>query len=638
MKIRFLIPVLLCSFPLGLKAQNNSFNDTIRINEIVVKAKVNENVNSAYRKLTVDSAALSQKRLFSLSDIINESVPLFIKSYGPGTLASVSLRGTGAVHTQVSWNGISLNSPMLGQSDLSLVPAVFIDDITVDFGSSSMFKTTGAFGGLININTKPDWKNGFRSSFDGGTGSFGLWSGSLKAEMGNTGFQSVTRASFRMAENNFKYLNNVSYSNPVYERRNNAGYAQESFMQELFFKGTNSTSSASVWAQSSLRNIPSNILVTDENSGGYQRDEHVRALFSHSKYKNRTTIDLNSGIFYEKLSYINNQASINSVNHSSTFVGKGEWETNLPGYIKLKFIASEELNLVNSVNYNNRKIRNIITTTGIFRKKIFNTAAITLLLKENITDKYVLSPDYTAGIDFNEAKNSRFWIKSNISKNSRIPTMNDIYWNPGGNPNIRNEYCFSEELILGTHPRLTREIDMTFELSAYSGKIRDMIQWLPGESGIWTPENIQSVNIRGIETDYNLKISSDVLNCSVSGYYTLNYSVYHSGPEDIQGKQLIYIPKHQAGGLLRTSYSVFFASFGYNYTGKRFITTNNEKYLNGYFKCNSELGINLFQKGKNRLLLKIMIENLFNENYEVMAYYPMPGRWFLFSLNYQYGR
>ena len=90
-----------------------------------------------------------------------------------GGTATPSFRGTGASHTQIAWNGININHPMLGQSDLSLIPAGLIDDIQIFYGGASMALNSGGIGGIINLETKPVWKKETSISLNPGIGSFG---------------------------------------------------------------------------------------------------------------------------------------------------------------------------------------------------------------------------------------------------------------------------------------------------------------------------------------------------------------------------------------------------------------------------------------------------------------------------------
>ena len=86
---------------------------------------------TAYRKLSdtgvqqtkLDTAVLHQNIALSMSEILTQHSTLFIKSYGRATEATAEFRGTSPSHTQVLWNGMKINSPMLGTVDFSTIPA-----------------------------------------------------------------------------------------------------------------------------------------------------------------------------------------------------------------------------------------------------------------------------------------------------------------------------------------------------------------------------------------------------------------------------------------------------------------------------------------------------------------------------------
>ena len=108
---------------------------------------------------------------------------------------------------------------MLGQSDLSLIPAGFIDDIQILYGSASLAVNSGGMGGTINLETRPVWLHETSVDLNAGAGSFGRFSGLAKIRTGNSRFQSSTRIMIQSSENNFRYLNNEAPSGPAWERR-----------------------------------------------------------------------------------------------------------------------------------------------------------------------------------------------------------------------------------------------------------------------------------------------------------------------------------------------------------------------------------------------------------------------------------
>ena len=131
------------------EGQMSYLSDTITIKEIIVNAGLLSEISDAYTQFNIDTNVLTEKRHGSISDIMAGRGYLYIKSYGPGGIATPAFRGTGASHTQLSWNGLNINSPMLGQADLSLIPGGFIDDINIYSGLASLAISGGGLGGTI---------------------------------------------------------------------------------------------------------------------------------------------------------------------------------------------------------------------------------------------------------------------------------------------------------------------------------------------------------------------------------------------------------------------------------------------------------------------------------------------------------
>ena len=92
-------------------------------------------------KSTFDSIALKENISLSMADILTFNAPVFVKSYGRATLSTIAFRGTSASHTQVTWNDMKINSPMLGMTDFSTIPAYFIDDAALLHGISFKFSS-----------------------------------------------------------------------------------------------------------------------------------------------------------------------------------------------------------------------------------------------------------------------------------------------------------------------------------------------------------------------------------------------------------------------------------------------------------------------------------------------------------------
>ena len=105
------------------------------------------------QKTKFDSLALKENIALSMADILTFNSSVFVKSYGRATLSTVAFRGTSPSHTQVTWNGMRINNPMLGMTDFSTIPSYFIDQASLLHGTSSVNETGGGLGGLVKLGT-----------------------------------------------------------------------------------------------------------------------------------------------------------------------------------------------------------------------------------------------------------------------------------------------------------------------------------------------------------------------------------------------------------------------------------------------------------------------------------------------------
>lgn len=91
-------------------------------------------------------------------------------NYG-GAAQTVQLRGMRADETQVLVNGLSYNSPSLGEADVSTIPMNMIDRVEVVKGSGSLLYGSGAMAGTVNILSKRPEHEGAVLELSAGYGS-----------------------------------------------------------------------------------------------------------------------------------------------------------------------------------------------------------------------------------------------------------------------------------------------------------------------------------------------------------------------------------------------------------------------------------------------------------------------------------
>lgn len=609
--------------------------DTIKIKEVVISRNIPDPDNSGYKKTRIDSSTLVNYSNRNLSDMLSENTDIYIKSYGMGGAATVAFRGTTASHTLIDWNGININSPMLGQSDLSLFPVGLIDDVNIFFGGASMLLNNGGIGGTINLETAPVWKKETVISINSGIGSFGSYSGLLKVKTGNYKFQTVTKVFLQGSENDFRYLNTQSARNQITETRSNNQVSQQGFMQEFYYKNSDDRLSARLWYQSADRNLSHPIGIPDQ--GEKQFDQSLRTMLNWDRIVGKSTLSFTSAWVMDRLNYFNRVDTIDSRNLSKMLTLKAGFENPIGDFTKLKVVLDEESNVINSVNYAHKTVRNTASATAIIEwtKTRLGT---TLLVREILDRKTLLIPDFSAGLQLRLFDAKEYYIKANLSRNSKIPTMNDLFYGSGGNPDLKNEYSLIYEISYEMNQKISDPLCLKYNLTLFRYAIDDMIQWQSGEHIYWTAENIKKVKSSGVESSVSVDYKNNNFISTMKAGYILTLAKYGESKfinDNSTGKQLIYVPENQANASLRMGYKNFYTTWVACFTGKRYTASDNSAALSGYLINNFMAGMKLALKSSS-VNINFNIDNLFNINYQSIANYPLPGRSYNLKILFQF--
>lgn len=629
--------------PLPLLGQMSLMDDTIKIHEVVISRKTLNEVTVGYKQTKVDSSVLAEYSNSNLSELLTGKSMIFIKSYGMGGLASPSFRGTGASQTVINWNGININSPTLGQADLSLIPVGLIDDIHIYYGGASMLLNNGGIGGAINLETSPVWKKETFISLNAGSGSFGEHSGLVNVRTGNTQFQSVTKAYLMSAENNFRYLDNETSKSAVWKTRTDSQISKQGFIQELYYKNTDNVVSARLWYQASEKHIPPPINSTDYHEKEF--DESLRLMCNDILSLEKSKYSFTGAFLMDRLNYTSHQGkdTTDSRSLSQTFVLKGERESHPWTYTNLKLSFNNEFTIVRSNNFGKILNRNSSTLTASFERECINRFGITILVSEILVNHKILIPDFSTGLQYRLKEDKEYFLKASISRNSGIPTMNDLYYPGAGNPDLKNEYSFSYELTWEMNHKISSSLNIKSDLSVYHNSIKDLIVWNPtATSQFWTPSNINRVNSKGLETSFSANYSVNKFNARISAAYSMTRSVTtvsNSPNDNSAGKQLRYVPVNQANSSVRLGYGIIYLSLETSFTGLRYTSkdaSNDFLYQLPYNIINNAItGIKLPLHNAS-MDLSLNINNLFDFNYQSIAHYPMPGRSYFMKMLVQF--
>jgi iron complex outermembrane receptor protein len=272
--------------------------------------------------------------------------------------------------------------------------------------------------------------------------------------------------------------------------------------------------------------------------------------------------------------------------------------------------------------------------SGMFavRKSFKDRVNLNLMLRQEWVDGRRVPFIPYFGVDIRLLKEVDLLLKGNIARNYHLPTLNDLYWQPGGNSALLPEMGFTMEGGLEYQQELGGQLIKT-ELALYRSDIENWILWIPSYRGFWEPRNIRRVLSKGVEYNISLQGYVSGFNYKVSATYGYSSAVNKGDPlldgDDSYDKQLVYIPLHSGNMMAHLGWGSLYLTYQHNAYSERYTTSSNDvtrrDRLYPYFMNDISAG-NLFHLKKVDLSLEMKVYNLFNESYHTILYRPMPGR------------
>jgi outer membrane cobalamin receptor len=655
-------------------------DSVFRIKEVaVVSQRIFVKEQAGMKQSRVDTVVLRDKANLSLSQLLSENTPVFIKEHGRGALATASFRGTAASHTQVNWNGININDPMAGMVDFSLIPVYVIDDLNLKHGAASLADRSGGLGGSINIGNRVDWQNRFGIKYMQGIGSYSTFDEFLSFGFGGPRFQSSTRLYHNYSANDFTFINrgiaNVDpetggITHPL-DTNDNAAYTRYGILQEFYFRpNMKNRLSLKWWGQAADRSIPraTSYEGPDNSNLNRQQDVDHKVVADWKHYAATGRLMLRSGYSGKQLDYsLQNQVpgaglvpAIYSESLQHSFLNTLSYSHDFSSV----FSAEGRVD----ADYHDVVSRDTVSGSGYDRSQSEFSAFLSLRrsFAERVNVNIMLRQDWTdweraplvpyLGFDFRVLKGEDLILKGNIARNYSVPSLNSLYWQPGGNPDLQPEEGLSYELGVeyqavlgggggrgggrGGGGGFARGGHLlTTELTAYRSDISNWIIWIPSFKGYWEPQNIRRVLARGLEFTVQLQGSLGPVSYKTAGTYAYARSTNYGDPlvwsDESYGKQLPYIPVHSGNVMVNFSWRGFFLTWQHNSYSERYTTSSNDltrrDWLYPYF-MNDLIAGKDFRWNKVSFTAEFKVYNLFDETYHSVLYRPMPGRNYLLML------
>lgn len=579
---------------------------------------------------SIDSIHIENFKGSSLGALLQNDQGVYLREYGPGMLSSISLRGTAASHTALLWNGLPVNYPSLGVADYSVVPVFFIDKAEVLYGGNSAFAGSGAIGGAISLEDRLT-KGEKNLTISQQAGSFGTWFTGIKAQLSTQKVGGSAAVFYKTSENDFPFVNRAKASGPV-ERQEHGAFEATGVKANFFAEPwKNGEFLLNSWLTAFDREIipPYTVPVSNDT----QKDVSLRlSLEYRHRMSNRWKTDSRIGRIHDRIQF----------NGLSSATSQYLWSGNIEGSV-LPWLQLRAGSLINHI------VADVTEYGGIIAE---NRADLYVFLNFYPLKKWELSLNsrygwvqgfavpYTPSLGssftiFDKSRQELKW-RAQLSRSYRVPTLNDRYWNPGGNPDLLSEDAWNVESGFDWSS-VEEGISWEASATAYAHWVNNWILWLPGGS-IWSPENVRNVYSRGAEFTINNKRKLGFLNLFARLNYALTFAEVqegYAGDAGNLGNQLPYLPKHQGSWNIRGDIKSWNLGFSGRYYGRRFTLIDNNKALKGYMVADFSTGRD-FSFRSSFLSAQLSIRNILDASYENLEYRPMPGRSFEIKLNYTF--
>jgi vitamin B12 transporter len=574
-----------------------------------------------------DSAAISHYAAYSLPDLLERETGVFVKSYGLGNSATTSIRGGSAGHTAVTWNGLPLQSPMLGQLDFSLLPMLFVDEASLQRGGNTASWGSGAVGGTLGLRSKPLSYDGLEANIQTVLGSFGLWDQQLrvKYKSGRWGFN--TRLFRREAQNDFEY----SLVNGDRRRQSNAALLQQGLLQEVYWRPHEKHQlSFYAWGQTADRELPPT--TTQNTSLATQQDSSLRTSLQWRYLGDRSVWHLRLGWFREAIDYRDELIRLRALSHFHTLLGEVEGEWQLPNGMALQAGFFYNYATAAADGYGeNRPAQNRPALFASLRQR-FGPFTAQLSGRQALLDGAWVPFVPALGMEYQLLGGLR--LTGSVRRNYRLPTLNDLYWRPGGNVDLKPEEGWSMdggfELQLSLGAGLLR-----YSATAFNRRIDNWILWGIAEGqSFYSANNLTEVHSRGLEQRLEWELPRGSWSVRLKGGYDYIRStneVALEQPRLAAGEILAYTPEHQGFARLEWEWRKLRFSYQHRWVGQ--VRTLNKNWLSGYGLGYGE-GRYAFDWQQWRLEGFARVDNLWDADYRILEGRPMPGRNFQIGINF----
>lgn len=655
----------------SVKSQHNL--DSIQIlDEVVVTA--NTIPKDIIPVQTLAGVELERLNAHSIADALRYFSGVQIKDYGGiGGLKTVNIRSMGSQHVGVFYDGIEIGNAQNGVVDLGRFSLENIETISLYNGQkSAIFQPAKDYASASSIymQTKaPIFTNNKNYNINAvfKTGAFGLINPSLLVENKlSSNISSSLNTDYTRSTGKYKFrykvINNIDDRTAfdTTEVRKNGDIEFFRIEHALFGKVKDGDWKTKLYYYHSERGYPGAIV--REEPGRYSNEDRQwdRNFFFQSNIKKRITKRystlLSAKYAYDYMHYlsdpekdeqvivkVDNKYMLHEAYASSANIFNilPAWRINISADFQWNKLNANLAEFIYPIRYSGW-----VAAASSFHYKRFKTQASLLAtyIKEEMQEEKQVRKNWqkytpTLIASYQPYEDHDLHFRAFYKKIFRMPTFNEIYYTVigSGTSNLRPEYATQYNLGITYNKTLSHKYFKGFDaqLDAYYNEISDKILAKPGGQLFrWTMMNIGLVKIKGMDAAISGSfVPIEELKLSTRLNYTYQQAQDYSDPDELINYkgQISYIPWHSGSAIVSGEFKDWDFNYSFIYAGERYSESANiprNKVLAWY---THDISVGKYFKLYNKdFKVTMEVNNLFNQQYEVVKRYPMPGTNFKF--------
>ena len=611
-----------------------------------------------------------------MADALNRIPGITLRDYGgAGGMKTVAVRGFGAKHTGVSYDGIMLSDCQSGEIDLSRYSLDNVETLSLVIGDNDDIfipARQAASSAVLHIQTLPlpDGDSRAHVTAQLKAGSFGFVSPFVRyAQSLSRRLALSATGEYTYAENDYPYdIQNVSIT--MHSRRTNSRMNSGHGELNLAWLPTDASHlTAKVYYYDNARQLPGIVRYYTNLSGENLHDRNFFAQLGWQTrwggqwaLKTQAKVNWNESVYRDKLM----PSAINDASY---------WQREYYASVALLFVPTEHWAFDYSADYaynnlNGSSWRAIIgrpfrhsvlqsvtakytggrwTVTGRLLHSLYLNqqkcdddadnelqASRTDIQQNSARNMRRLSPSLS--LSYRLTEDEALYVRASYKNIFRSPTFNESYYYHYGSTDLKPESTHQWNVGVTYATHLSQQTAATLTLDAYMNKVKDMIVAVPYNMFVWRCINVGRV--RSIGLDATLRLDhrfSPRHRLLLAGSYSLQKVQNRTNPEsDNYNKQIAYMPEHTASGSM--AYENPWVNLSLHATAVSCRWPNNEHYPSTMIEGYADVGVTAYRQfrvGRHQMELRGDVKNLFDKQYYIVARYPMPGRSWMMTVNYK---